>query len=211
VFVKICGITCAEDAVMACKYGANAIGINLYPRSKRHIPIDSATPWLQSMENRIQRVAVVVNPNAAELDSIRDSRCFDAIQFHGDESPEFCAAAGFPHWIKAFRVRKEDDMAILTAFPNARILIDAWAPGQYGGTGHRVDWKIARTLIDKNPGRQIILAGGLTPDNVAEAIRTTHPWGVDTAGGVEFEPGRKDEYLVREFIEQARSAWQAIP
>ena len=208
-FVKICGITREEDAQIVVRYGANAMGINLFPGSKRFIPIARAAPWLKTMENRIQRVAVVVNPSLEELEAIRSAACFDTIQFHGDEPPEFCAAAGFAGWIKALRVRSGDDLATADLFSNARILLDGWAFGQYGGTGNRVDWKLAGTFIESHPDRQVILAGGLTPANVAAAISKTHPWGVDTAGGVEFEPGIKEEYLVREFIREARAAGKA--
>ena len=138
------------------------------------------------------------------LEKIRSAGCFEAIQFHGDESPEFCARAGFARWIKAVRVSGPDAVAGSLAFPTPHILFDGWTAEAYGGTGHRLDWGIARDCVVSHPDRRFILAGGLTAQNVRQAIRIVRPHAVDVASGVELNPRKKDEYLVREFLREAK-------
>jgi len=204
--VKICGLTNAADAVTAIASGADALGFNFYSESKRFLDFETARPWITALAGRTQRIAVVVNPSSDQLATLRDSGCFDAIQFHGDETPAFCAAAGFPLWMRAARVKDAASLDASLAYDTPHLLLDAWSADAYGGTGERLDWDIAREFILANPDRKIILAGGLTPNNVREAVRIARPHGADVAGGVELEPRRKNEYLMREFIHVARAA-----
>ena len=203
---KICGLTGREDAELALAAGADALGFNFFSGSKRFLDFESHRDWIRDLDPKAARVAVVVNPDEPLLTALRDSGCFDAIQFHGDEAPEFCARAGFPTWIRAVRVRDEGSLDEALQFDTPYLLFDAWSPGAYGGTGKRLDWDLIRGFVLAHPDRQVILAGGLTPPNVREAVRIVRPHAVDVASGVELDPGRKNEYLVREFLQAARSA-----
>lgn len=204
--VKICGITNPEDAAMAVDAGADALGFNFYPGSKRFIPFAENRHWIAALAGRVDRVAVVVNAAPAELAELRDSGCFEAVQFHGDETPAACRAAAFPRWMRALRVKDEHSLAGVENYQTPFVLLDAWSAAAYGGTGQRLNWDTAREAVLRHPGRHIVLAGGLTPDNVRDAVRIARPYGVDVAGGVEADPRRKDEYLVREFIRAAKEA-----
>jgi len=204
--VKICGITNPADADTALAAGADALGFNFYEKSKRFLDFEEARPWITALAGRAIRIAVVVNPTAELLTDLRESGSFDAIQFHGDETPEFCAAAGFPCWMRAARVKDPAALAATLRYDTPHLLLDSWSATEYGGTGTRLNWDIVREFVLANPDRKIILAGGLTPNNVREAVRIARPHGVDVASGVELEPRRKNEYLVREFIQVARAA-----
>ncbi len=203
---KICGITSADDAEVAIAAGADAIGLNLYPGSKRFVDFAENRAWIEALAGRVQRVAVVVNATEAELSVLRKSGCFEAVQFHGDETPEFCAEAGFPTWIRAVRIKDANSFAEALAYTTPYLLLDAWSESAYGGTGHRLNWDAVRDFVIAHRDRRVILAGGLTPHNVRDAVRIVRPHGVDVASGVELEPRRKNEYLVREFVALARSA-----
>ena len=151
------------------------------------------------------RVAVVVNSSAGLLTSLRTAGCFEAIQFHGDEDPAFCAAAGFPVWIRAVRVRDAASLAAALHYETPYLLLDGWSEGSYGGAGLRLDWELARAFAAQNPGRRVILAGGLTPENVASAVAAVRPFAVDVASGVEGADAlRKDPLRIRQFIEAVR-------
>lgn len=204
--VKICGITNPTDAAMAVKAGADAIGLNFFAGSKRFLSFPDNRDWIADLAGTVDRIAVVVNAGADEIAALRDSGCFEAIQFHGDETPLDCSAAGFSRWLRAVRVRGRDSLADLADYRTPFLLIDAWSPGAYGGTGERLDWDLAREIVLEHPAHRVILAGGLTPSNVRDAVRIARPHGVDVAGGVEIGPRRKDEYLVREFIRTAKHA-----
>ncbi|MGC1481125.1 MAG: phosphoribosylanthranilate isomerase [Chthoniobacterales bacterium] len=203
--VKICGVTNEEDAAMAVDLGADAIGINLFAGSKRFVELASVREWVADI--RATRVAVVVNATSADLTAIEEAGCFDAVQFHGDESPGTCAAHG-GRWIRAVRVR---DWATLDAAANAYLtpwlLLDAFSKSGYGGTGEGVDLRLAEEFVRKERDRRVILAGGLTPETVAEAVRVVRPHAVDVASGVEVvgDPRRKDREQVRAFVEAAKS------
>ena len=205
---KICGITTTEDALGCVEAGAGALGFNFYPPSPRSIPVDADLGWICKLKSDypdVAFVAVVVNPDEALLMRLRTAGCFDAIQFHGDESPGFCAggAKGFSRWIKALRVRSEADLAPVLAYDTPFLLLDAAVPGAYGGSGHAIDWDLAAGFVNAHPERRVILAGGLKPDNVAEAVAKVHPHAVDVASGVESAPGAKDPAKVRAFIAKA--------
>jgi len=202
--VKICGLTNEEDAKMSVAAGADALGFNFYPGSKRCIALEDCA-WISRLEGKVDRIAVVVNPDEDLLSRLREAECFEAIQFHGDESPSFCEWAGFARWIKAIRTKNEEALHHAVDFNSPHVLLDAWTEGEYGGTGKRLDWDMAHDFIRHMPERRFILAGGLNAHNVRNALRIARPHAVDVAGGVELHPGKKEEYLVREFIKAARS------
>lgn len=165
-------------------------------------------PKLKADYRDVAFVAVVVNPGPELLAGLRAVACFDAIQFHGDESPEFCQAAGkgFSQWIKALRVRSESDLSVATDFATPFLLLDAAVPGRYGGSGTTIDWGLASGFAKLHPERRVILAGGLVPGNVADAVRSVQPHAVDVASGIESAPGVKDPGLVRDFVHAAITA-----
>ena len=204
VHVKICGITNPEDAGLCLSAGADALGFNFFPGSSRYIDPEESIPWIRALGDQADRVAVVVNASEELLEKIRSAGCFEAVQFHGDESPEFCERAGFPRWIKAIRVSGPEVVAGALAFPTPNILFDGWTAKAYGGTGQRLDWDVVRDFVLSHPARRFILAGGLTAQNVRQAIRIVRPHAVDVASGVELNLRKKDEYLVREFILEAK-------
>jgi len=205
---KICGITTPEDALGCIEAGAAALGFNFYPPSPRSIPAGDDLAWIKKLKADypdIALVAVVVNPDEALLGRLRSAGCFDAIQFHGDESPETCIAGakGFSRWIKALRIRSGADLEPALAYKTPYLLLDAAVPGTYGGSGHAIDWDLAAGFVCIHPEKRVILAGGLKPDNVASAVAKVHPHAVDVASGVESAPGAKDPAKVRELITAA--------
>jgi phosphoribosylanthranilate isomerase len=205
---KICGITTPEDALGCIEAGAGALGFNFYAPSPRSIRAEGDLSWIVKLKadySDVAFIAVVVNPDEALLASLDSTACFDAIQFHGDESPGFCAAEGgrFARWIKALRIRSESDLAPALAFETPWLLLDAAVPGTYGGSGHAVDWDLAARFVAAYPDKRVILAGGLNPSNVTEAASKVHPHAVDVASGVESSPGAKDPVRVRDFIAAA--------
>jgi len=201
--VKICGITNEADAAMCIDAGAGALGFNFYSGSKRFIDPDQSFEWIRSLEGTIDRVAVVVNADANLLSRLRDSGCFEFIQFHGDESPSECMVCGAQNWIRAVRVKDTSALDAALEFSTPHLLLDAWSPAAYGGTGDVAEWKMLSEFVRQNSVRKFALAGGLTPENVLEAIRIVRPAAVDVAGGVESEPRRKDAVLVKAFIHAA--------
>jgi phosphoribosylanthranilate isomerase len=205
---KICGITSSKDALAAIQLGCGALGFNFYPSSPRSIPADADLGWIRTLREsfpKVARVAVVVNPDVELLQRLHAAKCFDAIQFHGDESPEFCGKEGaaFQHWIKALRIRTEADLSLATAYQTTFLLLDAAVEGSYGGSGHAFDWSLAAKFVTGHSEKRVILAGGLTPENVAEAVAQVHPHAVDVASGVESSPGNKDPEKVQRFIARA--------
>jgi phosphoribosylanthranilate isomerase len=204
--VKICGLTRAEDAAAAVEAGADALGFNFWPGSKRALDFAEAAGWIAEVPARAVRIAVVVNPAEKLLRTLADSGLFDAVQFHGDESPAFCADCGLP-WLRAFRGRGGAGQGgTPEEYATPWWLFDAAAPGGiYGGTGHRADWESVAGIVRQHPSRGLFLAGGLTPENVGPAIRSVRPFGVDVAGGVESAPGVKDPTRMRAFVQAARA------
>jgi phosphoribosylanthranilate isomerase len=207
VAVKICGITRADEARAIVEAGADALGINFWPKSKRFIALEEALPWLHELAGTVPRVAVTVNADDDELRRLHDSAVIDWIQLHGDETPDRVRSLtqqGLPVF-KALGVRDRSSLKAAAAYDSPTLLLDAYAPNEYGGSGATMDWALGAAAVQEWPDRQIVLAGGLTPDNVAEAIRQVRPAAVDVASGVEISPGRKSLELVRAFIEAARS------
>ena len=203
--VKICGITNPADAAMCLSVGADALGFNFFPGSSRVIEPDEAIPWIRELGDAAARVAVVVNPPPELLEKIREAGCFDVVQFHGDETPGFCAQSGFARWIKAVRVSGIESAQNSLAFATPDILLDGCIPGAYGGTGHRLNWDVARDFVSAHPDRHFLLAGGLSARNVRQAIRIVRPHAVDVASGVELTPRKKDEDLVLQFVREAKN------
>lgn len=199
--VKICGITRESDACEVIDAGADALGFNFWPRSKRYLEPMAAFPWIRELPE-VTRIAVVVNPEIELLERIHEAGCFDAIQFHGDEAPEFCAEHGGERWIKAFAVCSENRQLPRT-FLTTDFLLDA-PTAEYGGSGIVANWTAAANFVESHSTKRFFLAGGLTPANVAAAVRGVRPHGVDVASGVESSPGIKDLEKVQEFIRQAK-------
>jgi phosphoribosylanthranilate isomerase len=202
--VKICGITNEGDALMCADAGADALGFNFFNGSKRRIDPKDSLEWIGRLEGLADRVAVVVNPAPDLLAVLLGSGCFEMVQFHGDETPAQCAAAGWPCWIKAVRVKDAGSLQSALEFDSPQLLLDAWAANAYGGTGQTANWELI--AAQDFGGRSVVLAGGLTPENVGAAIRTVKPDAVDVAGGVESVPRHKDPDLVAEFLYAVRAA-----
>ena len=199
--VKICGITRLQDLHAACDAGADALGFVFYEKSPRHLSIASAAALLRELPPFVQSVGLFVNAEQAFIESVLQAVPLDLLQFHGDETPADCARFGRPY-IKAVRVNRDTDLLKCAAdFAAARgLLLDAWVPGVPGGTGERFDW----TLIPPNLPTPVILSGGLTPDNVAEAVQRVRPWAVDVSSGVEATKGIKDAQKIAAFIQRAK-------
>lgn len=201
--VKICGITRARDADDAARAGADWLGINFWPGSKRFVPADAA-PRLagaaRSAADGIAIVGVFVDQPVAEIEAISAAVGLDYVQLHGGESPALCARFG-ARAIKAFAVRDETDVLRLDDYPQAIVLLDTPSTG-FGGSGRTFDWTLAQTAV--GGGRRILLAGGLDPENVAHAVGLVRPFGVDVASGVESAPGVKDPDKMRRFVAAAK-------
>lgn len=205
--VKICGITQRQQAHDIVALGADALGINFWPGSKRYLPLPQAG-WMAELHGRTTLVAVLVNADPRTLDALLAEGLAHILQLHGDESPAQVAALQErgAHVIKALAVRDRASLERIGTYPCETILLDAYNPGLYGGTGETFPWELARLARELYPDKRFILSGGLTPANVREAVQSTLPAAVDVASGVESAPGVKDLDLVRAFIEQARRA-----
>jgi len=200
--VKICGITRVEDARAAADAGADAIGLVFFPKSPRNISIEQAKRIVDCLPPFVVCVGLFVNPARAEVEQVIQQTGLDLLQFHGDESPDFCVGFSRPY-IKALRMKPDVDPAVFaTSHPAARgVLVDAWEQDRFGGTGNTFDWQRIKPLAGAS---RIILAGGLTPANVAEAITTVRPWAVDVSSGVEQAPGIKSAERIHSFISEVR-------
>ena len=201
--VKICGVTRPEHARAAASAGADAIGLMFYEPSPRFVSREHAAEICAVLPPMVSVVGVFVNPVPREIDATVRALPVDLLQFHGDEPPELCTGAGMPY-VKAVRVRARDDIVEAAArFPHARaLLLDAHHDALWGGTGSRFDWSIVPDDVE----HPIILAGGLTPENVADAIRLVRPFAVDVSGGVESAPGEKDPRSIERFIKEVAGA-----
>lgn len=195
--VKICGITNHEDAQMACRYGADALGFVFYEKSPRYITPETANSIVASLPPFVTPVALFVDANSDVIDSVIKGSPRWMIQFHGSESESECVSYQRPY-MKALRIKKGDDVAALVSgFLSATaILLDAYKAGVPGGTGEVFDW----SLIPDELPKPVVLAGGLTPENIKEAIKQVAPYAVDVSGGVELSKGIKSEPKVQEFI-----------
>jgi phosphoribosylanthranilate isomerase len=198
--IKICGITNIEDALMAVEAGADALGFVFFQGSLRFILPEQAADIIRILPPFVQTVGLFVNEEQATVNLLSDQCGLDIVQLHGEESPEYCQAVN-RRVIKAFRVKDASTLEETTSYRVAGCLLDAWSPAAYGGTGTTFNWDIAAKAA---ASQRIILAGGLTPENVSEAIKLVRPYAVDVSSGVESAPGRKDASLVRKFISVAK-------
>ena len=197
IYTKFCGFTRHDDLQTAISLGVDAVGFVFYPKSPRHVDFDTAKKLIAALPPFVSVVALVVNMNDDEFGKLADTVPFDVVQFHGDESSADCerlACLAKKRWYKAIRVQDDDTADSLLNKINelkshgaSAVLLDAYHPDKFGGTGERFDW----AKIPKHSPLPIILAGGLTPDNVADAIKATDVYGVDVSGGIEKEKGVK--------------------
>jgi len=201
--VKICGITNRDDALAAVEAGADALGFVFYEKSPRFITVSAAAGIIRQLPLAVLKVGVFVNaPKQAVHDAI--AACgLTLLQFHGDEPPDYCLQFKV-RTMKAFRIRDAESLRELPQYKTNFWLLDAYTPDKPGGTGEKFNWDLA--VEAQKLGRPIFLAGGLTPENVAEAVQRVRPYGVDVSSGVESAPGRKDHAKVRAFIRAARAA-----
>lgn len=201
VSLKICGVTSRADATQLAAMGVAALGVNFWPQSKRYLAPDAAT-WLRDLAGQILRVGVFVNePPELPLRLIRDGY-LDAVQLHGDETPADAAPfrdAGVP-FIKAIGVKTRADLARATEYGAAAVLLDAHAPGVYGGTGEVFDWTVATEFREQHPRLPVLLAGGIVPENAALAAAGVRPAALDIASGAEISPGIKDFQKIAAFL-----------
>jgi phosphoribosylanthranilate isomerase len=199
--VKICGVTRLEDALAAARLGADAVGFNFWPRSKRFLPPPAAAAIVARLPPSVATFGVFVDPSRAELEEALALSGVGVAQLHGDEAPELCLGLAVPV-VKAIRVREGRDLARLASYEVRAFLLDAPSAG-YGGSGETFDWGLAAEAARELP---VLLAGGLTPDNVADAVRAVRPLGVDVASGVESSPGVKDPARMELFVRRAKAA-----
>jgi phosphoribosylanthranilate isomerase len=203
--IKICGLTTPQDALAAIEFGADALGFNFFPDSKRYVGSEAA--WIGELPEDVEKLAVLVNPTWEVAVKIARVPGITALQLHGTESPEFChrlMEEGI-RFEKAIPISGFDSVMALADFSTDTVLLDSSRPGEFGGSGRTFPWEIGRSLVEANRHLRVALAGGLTPQNVAEAIATVRPFGVDVTTGVEGTPGRKDHGRLRAFIAAARA------
>lgn len=205
--VKICGITRLDDLRAACDAGADALGFVFYARSPRHLLIEQASALVAALPPFVTSVGLFVDAEPVFVRQVLKDVPLDLLQFHGNESPDACRGFGRPY-LKAVRVRPGTDLLKYAAdYHDALgLLLDAYVPDVPGGTGERFDW----SLIPAHFPKPVVLSGGLTPENVAEAVRRVKPWAVDVSSGVEAGPGIKDAAKVVAFIENARGTASAF-
>jgi phosphoribosylanthranilate isomerase len=216
--IKICGITTVDDALVAAEAGADAIGLNFYPGSPRFVAPEQARRIADAVAGRLLRVGVMVDPGEDEAVALAQQAQLDVVQLHGNEPPGLAAALSrrLP-LVKAFRIGPgglgpvlEYLERLLSEGGSLRaVLFDACRPGQLGGSGVTADWTTIRDFPSEEWHPPSVLAGGLTPENVASAIRSVRPAGIDTASGVERSPGRKDPLLVARFVHEAREGFRS--
>lgn len=201
--VKICGITRNEDMQAACEAGADALGFVFYAKSPRNLDVAQAADLVHALPPFVQSVGLFVNAEPEFVRGVLKAVPLDLLQFHGDESPDYCRQFERPY-LKAVRVKPGVDLLKYALdFSDARaLLLDAYVPGMPGGTGERFDWSLIPSVLPK----RIVLSGGLDADNVAEAVSAVSPWAVDVSSGVEAAPGIKDADKVTAFIMNAKHA-----
>ena len=200
--VKICGITNTDDAMAAVSFGADALGFVFFQGSPRYISPDAAAAIIRKLPSFVMTIGVFVDEKPDQIEMIIASTGVDVIQLHGDEPPEMCAFSR--RIIKAIRVKSLASLDPLVHYREkvSAFLLDTFSPDSFGGTGQKFNWDIA--TYAKQFGR-IILSGGLTPDNIIEAVKQVEPYGVDVSSGVELKKGEKDHLKMRLFIERAKT------
>lgn len=200
--VKICGITSIGDALLAVNAGADALGFVFYTASPRNVSPEQACNIIRQLPPFIQTVGLFVNEALAKINFLADTCGLDIVQLHGDESPEFCNGVR-RRVLKALRIKDISSLAQMTSYTVSGFLLDAWSPSAPGGTGKCFNWDIAAIAAANS---RIVLAGGLTTENITDAIQKTRPHGVDVSSSVESEPGKKDPDKVKMFIRLAKKA-----
>ena len=200
--VKICGVTSEHDAAVCVEAGADAIGLNFVPSSPRCLSLERAQAIVRVIPRHVIAVGVFVDADQQTLTRYKQSVGLGCLQLHGDEPPELLAHF-LPHAYKALRVRGPGVREEAARYAGEFLLLDAYVPGVHGGSGARFDWNLALELAQQ---RKLVLAGGLTPENVGQAVATVKPFSVDVASGVECAPGVKDPALVRAFIQAAKAS-----
>lgn len=200
--VKICGITNVEDALQAVEAGADALGFVFYHRSPRFVTPREVQKIIAELPPFVTTVGLFVNEPLPRIRRTMAAARLDVVQLHGDESPEDCLIEPL-RVIKALRIKDAASLEGAARYQVSALLLDAWSDEHYGGTGLSFDWQLARHLTGKRP---LILAGGLTPENVVAAVRQVKPYAVDVSSGVEAAPGKKDHRKVAEFICRVRNA-----
>jgi phosphoribosylanthranilate isomerase len=205
--VKICGITNPQDAAVVVEAGADLLGMVFFEGSPRNVTPAQAALICREVPPHVLRVGLFVNASPALVQEAMASCTLQMLQFHGDETPGFCRQFGLMT-MKAFRVSGPATLASLQDYPTEAWLLDAHVKGKFGGTGRTFDWQLAAQAA--RMGTPVFLAGGLTSENIGEAIQTVRPYGVDVSGGVESAPGRKDPAKVRAFVAAARRASKSI-
>lgn len=202
--IKICGITNLEDALMAAELGVDALGFNFFRQSPRFIEPERAAEIIYQLPPFVAAVGIFVNETEGRVREIQKLTGIGVLQFHGDEAPEFCQRFEC-RVIKAFQVKGGESLHGIMHYNVSAVLLDAYTKGLKGGTGRTFDWGLARHAAAL---RRVILAGGLTTDNVAEAVKVVQPYGVDVAGGVEKEKekGIKDHQKMKKFVAEVRRA-----
>ena len=206
--VKICGITNVDDAKAAADAGADALGFMFFPPSPRNLTINMAAKIAGHVSPFVLRVGVFVDPEPDFVFAAMSACGLNLLQFHGNESPEFCAQFGVMS-MKAFRVRDAESLVCLPQYRTDAYLLDSYVAGRQGGTGEKFNWDLA--IEAKKHKKPIFLAGGLTPNNVAYAVTTVQPYGLDVSSGVESSPGRKDHQKIQAFISAAKNAAAQLP
>ncbi len=201
--IKICGITNVEDASISVDYGADAIGFVFYPQSSRYISPDKAAQITAIMPPFVSVVGIFVDASFEFIKEVINKVDIDVVQLHGNESPDFCKMFDCKI-IKAFRIQNAETLEVCKNYLNISWLLDAFNPDLIGGTGKVFDWQIALKARLLNP--RIILSGGLTPENVADAIQKVRPMAVDVSSGIEKSPGKKDHQKLKAFIKAAKLA-----
>ena len=205
--VKICGVRTSEEAEAAIQAGADALGFNFWPKSARYVEPQVARQLIKDLSPIACAVGVFVNEEANRILDLAGELDLNAVQLHGDETPEFCDQLGSLKIFKALRVGADFDLSLLQEYRADMFLLDSSSDGQYGGTGRRFDWRIA---IEAKRFGPIILAGGLAEENVGEAIVEVRPAAIDVCSGVEAEPGRKDLDKLRRFMQVVARANASI-
>jgi phosphoribosylanthranilate isomerase len=205
--IKICGLTSAEQTLAVAEAGADAIGLNFWPRSKRYVSVEQVRGW-DLTELSAALVAVTVNATLEELQHIVQHTPVQLLQLHGDETVEDVQRAqrlGLPV-IKALQIKDEQSLDQIAQYPCRSLLLDSYNPKLYGGEGHSFPWRLLQMAKERYPSKTFLLAGGLTPENVAEAVAGARPAAVDVASGVESAPGVKDLAKVAAFAKAVRAA-----
>jgi len=200
--VKICGVTNFDDALAALDAGADALGFMFYEPSPRDVSVKLAADIIRQLPPFVAKVGVFVNAAEETVRRAIGDCGIDTLQFHGDETPEFCRSFSPLKIYKAFRMATLESLEALPAYRTDAWLLDSFVAGKPGGTGTQFNWDLA--VESKKLGRPIILAGGLTPENVADAVRKVQPFAVDVSSGVESSPGKKDHEKLRRFIAAAK-------